>query len=131
MWFWAMFEPTPTWPNFTLGSTFHMQIITKYDFLWARWMILGNVWTDFFVNFSCKLWQNYHIRLPMGYTSDSEQCSNCHQLYLILILFNFSCELRPIRTRYDLIEAIRAILNNVQTDSNLTFSNIKFIRLEK
>ena len=52
--------------------------------------------------------------------SDFEQCSNQLQLYLILILVNFSCELGQIMTRYDFLKARRMILSNVQTDSNLT-----------
>ena len=76
-------------------------IMTRYDFLWARWVILSNVRTDsqlnliLLVNFSCELGQiilRYDL-LPGGCTSDSEQCSNWLQLYLISILVNFSCEL--------------------------------------
>ena len=48
------FEPTPTLPNFTLGQLF---------------MWIGA--------------NNDHIWLPMDYKSDSEQCSNWLQLYLI------------------------------------------------
>ena len=47
--FWAMFEPTSTWPNFAFG-----QLLTWigsyndhiYDFLWAKQAILSNIWTD-------------------------------------------------------------------------------------
>ena len=48
-WFWAMFQPTWTWPNFTLCQLF----------MW-RW--IGE--------------NNDQIGLPMGLLSDSEQCSN-------------------------------------------------------
>ena len=43
-WFWAMFEPTWTWPNFTFGqlSCELGPIMTRYDFIWARWVILSN-----------------------------------------------------------------------------------------
>ena len=44
-WFWAMFEPTWTWPNFTFGQVF-MWIGANNDQIW----------------------------LPMGYMSDSQQC---------------------------------------------------------
>ena len=70
-WFWAIFEPTPTWPNFTFG-----QLV-----MWIR------------VN-------KDHICLSMGWTSDSEQYSNILQLDLISLLVNFSCELGKIMTRY-------------------------------
>ena len=46
-WFWAMFELTPTWPNFTFGQLF----------MWS-----GE--------------NNDNIGLPMVYTSHSEQCLN-------------------------------------------------------
>ena len=55
---------------------------------------------------------NDQIRLPMGQTSDSEQCSYRVQFDLISILVNFS--------RYDFPEARWEILSNVRTDSNLT-----------
>ena len=44
--FWAIFEPTPTWPNLNFGQRFMCmdggggQIMTRYDFLGARWVIL-------------------------------------------------------------------------------------------
>ena len=74
-WFWAMFEPTWTWPNFTFGQLF-MWIGTNN----------GQIW------------------LPMGYISDSEQCSNRLELYLISLLVNFSCEMGQIMNRYDFPE---------------------------
>ena len=76
-WFRAMFEPTWTWPNFTFGQFF---------------MWIGA--------------NNGQIRLPMGYMSDSEQCSNQLEIYLISLLVNFSCELGQIidMTSYGLDE---------------------------
>ena len=56
----------------------------------------------------------------MGYMSDSEQCSNRLELDLISLLINFSYELGPIMIGYHFLWAIRVILSNVQTDSNLT-----------
>ena len=53
-WFWAMFEPTWTWPNFTFGQL-------------CMWIGANNG----------QRW------LPMGYMSDSKQCSNRLELYLI------------------------------------------------
>ena len=74
-WFRAMFEPTWTWPNFTFGQLF----------MW--------IWTN-----------NGQIWLPMDYMSDSEQCSNRLELYLISLLVNFSCEMGQIMNRYDFLE---------------------------
>ena len=47
-WFWAMFEPTPTWPNFILVNFVWElgQIMARYDFLGPRRVILSNVRTD-------------------------------------------------------------------------------------
>ena len=73
-WFWAMFEPTWSWPNFTFGQLF-MWIGTNNDQIW----------------------------LHMGYMSDSEQCSNWHELDIISLLVNFLCELGQIMTRYDFL----------------------------
>ena len=73
-WFWAMFEPTWTWPNFTFGQLF-MWIGANNDQIW----------------------------LPMGKMSDSEQCSNRLKLNLISLLVNFSCELGQIMARYDFL----------------------------
>ena len=94
------------------------QIMTRYDFLWARWVILSNVQTNL------NLWigaNNDQIWLPMGKMSDSEQCSNRLELDLISILVNFSCELGPIITRYDILWARWVILSNVRTDLNFTW----------
>ena len=82
-WFQAMFEPTWTWPNFMFGQLF---------------MWIGA--------------NNGQIWLPMGYMSDSEQCSNRLELYLISLLVNFSCELGQIMTRDDLLWARWVILHD-------------------
>ena len=74
--FWAMLEPTSIWPNFTFGQL-------------STW--IGSY--------------NDHIWLPMGLTSDSEQCLNRLQLDLILLLVNFWYELGKIMTRYDFLDA--------------------------
>ena len=86
-WFWAMFEPNCTWPNFTFGQLF---------------MWIGA--------------NNYQIGLPMGLMSDSEQCLNRLELDLIKLLVNFSCELGQIMTRYDVLWARWVILSNVWTN---------------
>ena len=64
------------------------QIMTRYDFLWARWMILSNVRTDLnidlislLVNFSCELGQlmiryDFLWAIRMILSPDSEQWSN-------------------------------------------------------
>ena len=49
------------------------------------------------------------------------------QLDLILLLVNFSCELGPILTRYDFLEARRVIWSNVEpttTLPNFTFGKL-------
>ena len=88
------------------------KIMTRYDFLWARWVILSNfepTWT--WPNFTFGplfMWigeNNDHIWLPMVYMSDSEQCSNRLELYLISLLVTYSCELGQIMTRYDFLWA--------------------------
>ena len=84
------------------------QIMTRYDFLWAIWVILSNVRTNLNLT-QFNFWSSFHVNganndqiwLPMGYMSDSEQCSNWLELYLISLFVNFSCELGQILTRYD------------------------------
>ena len=66
------FEQIITWPNFTFGQL-------------CMWIGANND----------QIW------LPMGYMSDSEQCSNLLELDLILLLVIFSCDLGQIMTRYD------------------------------
>ena len=103
-------------------------IMTKYDFLWAGLVVLKMfkpTWT--WPNFTFGqlfMWigaNNDQIWLPMGWMSDSEQCSNRLELDLISLLVNFSCELGPIMTRYDFLWARWVILSNVRTDLNLTY----------
>ena len=102
------------------------QIMTRYDFLWARWVILSNVRTDLNLpNFTFGqlfMWigaNNDQIWLPMCYMSDSEQCLNRLELELISRLVNFSCELGQIMTRYDFLWDRWVILSNVRTNLNL------------
>ena len=47
--FWAMFEPTLTWPDLSFGQllTELKHIMTTYDFLWDKQAILSNICTDF------------------------------------------------------------------------------------
>ena len=73
----AMFEPTPTWPNFYFGQLF--------------------IWIEA---------NNDQICLPRGEISDLEQCSNRLQLDLILLLDNFWYELGKIMTRYVFLEQL-------------------------
>ena len=94
-WFWAMFEPTWTLPNFTFGQLF---------------MWIGD--------------NNDQIWLPMGYMSDSEPCSNRLELDLISLLVNFSYELGQIMARFDFLWPGWVNLNNVQTDSQLDLISI-------
>ena len=132
-WFWAMFEPTWTWPNFTFGQKMSQlfmwidlisllvnfscelgQIMTGYDFLWTRRVILFNS------NFVCELRQimtRYDFLLPKRVILSNIQTDS--QLNLILLV-NISCELGQIMTRYDLLRARWVILSSVQTDCNLT-----------
>ena len=56
--------------------------------------------------------------------SDSEQCSNRLELYLISLLVNFSCELGQIMTRYDFLWArwvFWAMFEPTWTWPNFTF----------
>ena len=80
-----------TLPNFTFGQLF-MWIGANYDQIW----------------------------LPMGWMSDSEQCSNRLEFDLISLSVNFSCELGLIMTIYDFLWARWVILSNVRTDLNFT-----------
>ena len=68
-WFWAMFEPTPTWHNLVI-------VVNSF-----AWIVANNdqKWRD-----RC-------------YTSEFEQCSNWLKLDIITLLVNFSCDLRQIR----------------------------------
>ena len=56
-WIWSMLEPIPTWHNFTFVQ----------NCMWT-----GN--------------DNDQICVPRGQTSNFEQCSNWHQLHIILLL---------------------------------------------
>ena len=89
--FWAMFELTLTWHNFSFGKllTELAHIMTTYDFLWAKQAILSNVWNQL-------------------------------QLDPISPLVNFSHALAYIMTTYDFLFAKQTILSNVWTDFNLT-----------
>ena len=93
------------------------QIMTTYDFLWARWVILSNVRTNW-------TWSNFifgQLFMWIGANmSDSEQCSNRLELDLISLLVNFSCEFGQIMTRYDFLWARWVLLSHVRTDLNLT-----------
>ena len=68
----AMFEPTPTWPNFYLGQLF--------------------IWIEA---------NNDQICLPRGEISDLEQCSNRLQLDLIYFYIWSTYDFRQVMTRYD------------------------------
>ena len=57
--------------------------------------------------------------------SDSEKCSNRLQLYLILILVNFSCELGLIMTRYDFLEG--QMNDSEQCSNQLQFNLISLL----
>ena len=67
-WFWAMFEPIPTWPNFNLGQIF--------------------MWTG--VN-------NYQIWLPKGSKNDFEQCLNRLPTNVIFANFSYELDMIMIR----------------------------------
>ena len=128
-WFWALcsnrLELDLIWllvnVSFELGP-----IMTRYDFLCVRWVILSNIeptgtWPNFTFG-QLFMWiraNNDQTWLSMGYTSDSEQCSNRLELDLFSLLVNLSCELGPIMTRYDFLWVRWVILSNVWTDLNL------------
>ena len=44
------------------------QIMTRYDFLWARWVILSNVRTDLHLT-SFYFWSTYHVHCDPDVTS--------------------------------------------------------------
>ena len=80
-----------------------------YDFLSAKQVILINVRTDFnltqlsfgqLLTELTHIMTTYDLLLAIGYTSDSEQCSNRVQLDLICIFFNLFIG-GQIMTRYD------------------------------
>ena len=57
--------------------------MSRYDFLGTMKVILSNIWIDFNLTqfhfgqlFTWTGTNNDHIWLPIGYTNDSEQCSN-------------------------------------------------------
>ena len=74
------------------------QIMTRFDFLWTRRVILSNVWTDsqldlisLSVNFSCELeqimnWYDFLLARRMILRND--------------LLVNFSCELGQIGPKW-------------------------------
>ena len=117
-----MFKPTWTWPNFTFGQLF-MWIGANNDQIWLPmgfdewfWAMFEPTWTwPNFMFGQLFMWigaNNGQIWLPIGYMSDSEQCSNRLDLYLISLLVNFSCELGQIMTRYDFLWARWVILHD-------------------
>ena len=111
-------------------------LLTRHDVTCERYIDLPGIWIRNFVMIHWilqKLWplkyRKYHCCFSMGHTfdarnmgymSDSEQCSNRLELYLISLLINFSCELGQIITRYDFLWARLVILSNVRTDLYLT-----------
>ena len=130
-WFWSMFEPTWTWPNFTFGQLF-MWSGANNGQIWLAmtgldewfWAMFEPTWTLPNLTFGqLFMWigaNNDQIWLPMGKMSDSEQCSNRLDLDLISLLVKFSCELGQIMTRYDFLWVRWVILSHVRTDLNLT-----------
>ena len=89
-----MFESTATRPNYTLVN-FSYQVgtmMSRYDFLEARRVILSNVRTDY--NFSSELGPimtryDFLWCRPVVLITDP-------QLYIIPLLVNFSCEFKHI-----------------------------------
>ena len=61
-WFLAIFNPTPTWPNFTFGKLF-MWIETHKDKIGLpRWVILSNVRTHSNLT-ELHFWSTFHVNL--------------------------------------------------------------------
>ena len=125
-----MFKPISTWPNLYFLQFFSCelgQIMTRYDFLEARRVILRNVRTD------SRLQPDFNFGQLVRWIGANngqvwlcrcewfEQYLNWLQLDLILILINFSYEFRQIMTRYDFLELRWVILCNVRTQYNLTW----------
>ena len=140
-WFWAMFEPTPTLPNFDFGK-FFMWIGANNDQIrlprglrtdFDKCLNRLPTWPDFTFGPLVR-WigaNNGQIWLSRGYKSDFEQCSNRLQLGLISILVNFSYELRQIMTRYDLLEVRWVIFSNVLIYSNFLYEFCKMILADR
>ena len=109
------------------------QIMTRYDFLWARWMILSNVRTDLTsdsvrTNFLCEFRQimiRYDFLLPRWVILSNVRTGS--QLNLIILLVNFSCELGQIMTRCDLLgldEWFWAMFKPIPTWPNFDFGKL-------
>ena len=116
-----MFEPTWTWPNFTLVnfSCELGQIMTRYDFLWARSfekspnVVLTKIQNFIEIQSSRFRWYSFVFART--------------QSRLVSLLVNFSCELGQIMTRYDsygLDEWFWAMFEPTWTWPNFTFGQL-------
>ena len=98
-WFWAMFKPTPIWPNFDFGQLF-MWIGANNDLIWLPRCLMNDfeqkfeptpIWSDFtFGQLFIWIWvSNDQIWLPRAHMSEFEQC-------LKLTFGKFSVARKPI-----------------------------------
>ena len=126
-WFWAMFEPTWTWPNFSFDQLF-MWIGANNDQIWLPLGYASDseqqfeptpTWPNFtfgqlFMGIGAN---NDQMWLPVDQKSDSELCLNWLQLDLISLLGNFYVNWEN-NDQIWLTRGYIVILNNVQADSN-------------
>ena len=143
-WFWAMFGPTWTWPNFPMVNfsceldrleswlnllfgqlvmwSWANDFISRFDFLWARWVTLSNVqttWTwhnftfgQFFMLIGAN---NDQIWLPVTWIFNWFWAMfETTWTWLISIFGDFSCALIGSNN------FLWVILSNVKTDLNST-----------
>ena len=148
-WFWAMFDPTPTWPNYITERS----VRWYYGFSIAAASAASaasatSPWTSLLLKFDTPMTRTTafaakrhsyppNLQTAISFHSCefgqiitrynflwhiwvvSEQSLNCLHLGLISPLANFACELGEIMTRYDFLWARRVILSIVQIDFNL------------
>ena len=88
-------------------------------------VILSNIWINFTFGklFTWTGTNNDNIWLPIGYTSDSEQCLNRLQLDPISLLVNFSHELAHM-TSYWLNKRFWAMFEPTPTWPNFAFGQL-------
>ena len=92
-WFWAMFELTPTWPNkWSILASELGQTMTRYNFIWAKWVIMSNVRTDSNLLFLClilvchfKLWIYYTSTICEPPTWDVPNTDHISQLWYYIV----------------------------------------------
>ena len=120
-WFWAMFEPTWTLPNFSFGQLFMLVCWSltslchsngHIETMPAREINPFTALTRIRSQFLRTQWSTSNHQRVDTTTPQTAEPSG--------LAVNFSCELGQIMTRYDFLCAVWVILSNVRTDFNLT-----------